>query len=301
MKEELKAGFIVVLSMLILTVSVIAIGGSKFFAKHDVYYVRLYDITGLNAGSAVMLGGMRIGSITEIIPPKKPNEPITLQLGINEGVKLYEGVTASISQVGFVGDFILQLSFTNTKNTVLPVGSVIPSVEQASFAAIMSQMHSATGALQTLTQEVQKVFSKDNLQSISEILRNTNQTIVSADKGLQSTVVAIKEMSKRVDSVLADIQGIVTDNKDSITGIIKTARENLAQLKTLIDTYEKAGKNLDATINTAHKVIVIQNDNLDEVLRQLAKTTDALNDAIIEFKQKPWRVLYKEASKAEEE
>lgn len=300
MKEELKAGIIVAVSMAILAISVIAISANKWTAKYNTYYVKLYDITGLNLGSAVMLGGLKIGSIIDIIPPNKPNEPITLKLGISQEVKLYEGMTAFVSQVGFVGDFILQISMSNTKGTELPVGATIASIEQVSFAQIMSQMNAVSTALQTLSHDVKKAFKEENLQNISKILQNTNQTIVNIDKSMRETLSSIHNMSLKADQVLSSVDGLIKDNEQEITDLIATTKSNLDEMNKLLKTYDTAGKNLDSTLKTAHKTLVIQNENIEELIRQLIKTTDALSDTIIEFNQKPWRILYKEVSSQKE-
>ena len=61
MKEEIKAGIIIVASFLILTALVILIGGSNLFEKFDVYYVKVMNTSGLETGAQVKLGGVRVG------------------------------------------------------------------------------------------------------------------------------------------------------------------------------------------------------------------------------------------------
>ena len=105
LKDEIKAGVIIVISLILLSAFTIFVGGTQFFEKYDIYYVKL-----LNA----RLGGVRAGKIMDIKPPTGPGEPVTITLGLNQGTDLFQGTKAFITQVGFVGDAYLLLSIVET-------------------------------------------------------------------------------------------------------------------------------------------------------------------------------------------
>ena len=84
-KEEIKAGLIVIISLVLLSGFIILIGGSQFFEKLDKYYVKVMDAAGLEVGAQVKLGGVRIGRVLNINAPKGPGQPITIEIGIKNG------------------------------------------------------------------------------------------------------------------------------------------------------------------------------------------------------------------------
>ena len=74
MKEEVKAGTIVVVSLVILSAFIILIGGGRLFDDYDKYQVHVMNAGGLEVGAQVRLGGVRIGRILSIKPPAGPGK-----------------------------------------------------------------------------------------------------------------------------------------------------------------------------------------------------------------------------------
>ena len=101
-KEEIKAGLIILISLVLLSGFIILIGGSQFFEKLDQYYVKVMDAAGLEVGAQVKLGGVKIGSVLSIKTPNGPGQPIIIEIGIKNGTTLYKGTQALITQVGLV-------------------------------------------------------------------------------------------------------------------------------------------------------------------------------------------------------
>ncbi len=307
MREEIKAGLTIVGAMLILTLSVIAIGGSRLFDSFDTYYTRLFNVTGLETGSMVKLGGMTIGRVLSINPPQRENEPIVVELGITKGTPLYEGMKSSISQVGFVGDIFLQLSLTDKMGKRLTPGETIPSVEQSNFNTMMAKAEALTVSLKALVEDVNKLFTDDNIHRITRLLDNTNTIVVNTDKRLESVVGSLKMLSERLSSVISSAEAfisktetVIDENREGLRELISKARDDMVALERLITSLEKASKKFDGTLASATNLLDNQNENLDELFRKVIKTTETLNEAIVEFNQRPWRVLYRERTGKEE-
>ncbi|MCX8070616.1 MAG: MlaD family protein [Thermodesulfovibrionales bacterium] len=300
MRDEIKAGLTIIIAMAILTISVIFIGGSRLFDTFDIYYVKLYDVTGLETGSQVKLGGMRIGRVLSIIAPQKENDPIIIEIGLEKGTQLYEGVKASISQVGFVGDIFLQLYLGNANKNIIKPGSTIPSIEQSNFNTIMAKAEDLTVSLKKLVEDIDKVFTDKNINKISELLDNTNNLVVNTEKNLDTVIISLKYMSERLTSMIAKAEGMIDDNRDGIKEIVSKARDDLIALEKLIAHLEISAKTLNKTFNSADNLLQRQNQNLDELIENIILTIDNLNDAITEFNQKPWRLIYKDKRHKEE-
>ncbi|MFQ3574153.1 MAG: MlaD family protein [Thermodesulfovibrionales bacterium] len=300
MRDEIKAGLIIVIGMAILTVSVIAIGGTKFFDSFDVYYVKLYNVTGLDSGSNVMLGGMKIGRVLSIKAPEKPNSPIIVEIGIDKGTAIYEGTTATISQIGFVGDIFLQLYLNPTKGNRIPPNSYIPAIEQSNFNTIMAKAEELTVSLKKLVEDTNKIFTDENTKKVSQILDNTNKIIVNTDKRLEIAVLSLQNMVVRLNSTLTRVESTIDDNRSDVREIVIRLKNNLGEIETLIKSLKENSANINTTIHSANNLINDQNENLDIMFKQLIKATDSLNEAIVDFNQRPWRLLYREAVTKEE-
>lgn len=300
MRDEIKAGLIITIGMAILTLSVIAIGGSKIFDSFDVYYVKLFNVTGLDSGSNVMLGGMKVGRVLSIRSPEKPNSPIIIEIGIDKGTPIYEGTTANISQVGFVGDIFLQLHLNPTKGDRIPPNSFIPAVEQSNFNTIMAKAEELTVSLKKLVEDTNKIFTDENTKKVSMILDNTNNIIVNTDKRLEHAVSSLKDMVSRLNSTLSKIETTIDDNRGDIRDIVIKLKRDIDAIEGLISSLKETSQSINKTVNSANHMIQNQNENLDLIFMQLIKTTDSLNEAIVEFNQRPWRLLYREIPIKEE-
>ena len=114
LKDEIKAGVIIVSSFVILSVLIILIGGSRLFEKTDTYYTKVMNAAGLEEGAQVNLGGVRVGKVSDIKGPEGPGEPVTIEMAVKRGTSIYTGTKALITQIGFVGDTYLLLTIDHT-------------------------------------------------------------------------------------------------------------------------------------------------------------------------------------------
>ena len=301
LKEEIKAGIIILTSLILLSGFIILIGGSPFFEKLDKYYVKVKDVAGLEVGAQVKLGGVRIGRVLKIHVPSGPGQPITIEIGIKQGTVLYKGTQALITQVGLVGDTYLLLSIEKTTNERFRVGETIPSEEQIQFAKIMARVEDLSKSIDALISDIDKIFSQKNIMGIEKVIENTNKTIVSASSSIDEIVSALKNTTDNLGLVLNEIGGLVRENKGEVSIAIKRAREtiektgeDIEKAGDAIKAFEETAKTLSKTSDSIDKAVVLQSQNLDQLLNLMIRSTQDLQDLIQEIKTKPWGLLYKE-------
>jgi len=296
LKEEIKAGIIVITSLIILSGLIIVIGGTKLFAEHDAYFVKFMNVAGLETGAQVRLGGVRVGRIMKIEAPRGPGEPVHVEIGITKGTKLYQGTRAVISQVGFVGDVYLLLEVQNTNPAIIEVGSVIPSEEKVQFDAMMSRLDSLSRSVDTLIHDIDKIFISKNLEGIEQLIGNTNEAIVSGSSHLDKIATGLMSTNKKLEIVLNEIESLVKDNRSDITEIIKKTREDVEKTEMVIERFGTTAEAFRHTADTADKAIEVQSRNIEDLIQNMSETTLDLQDLIQELKNKPWSIIYKERS-----
>jgi len=294
MKEEIKAGIIIVTSFIILSGFIILIGGSQVFEKFDKYYIKVMNAAGLEVGSQVKLGGVRVGRVMSIKAPNGPGEPVTVEIGIRKGAALYKGTKASITQIGFVGDIYLLLSVDKTTTERIKVGDIIPSQEQVQFDVLMSKVDGLSQTVDGLIKDIDKLFSEKNIKGIETLIGNTNEAIVSGSSNLDKVASSLKGTTNKLELVLNEIEELVRDNKGEVSQMIKKAREDLEKAGEMIKSIEATAKSVEKTSKSADRVIEIQSQNLEILLNTMNKTTEELQDLFQEIKNKPWSIIYKE-------
>ncbi len=294
MKEEIKAGIIIVTSFIILSGFIILIGGSQVFEKFDKYYIKVMNAAGLEVGSQVKLGGVRIGRVLSIKAPNGPGEPVTVEIGIRKGAALYKGTKASITQIGFVGDIYLLLSVDKTTTERIKVGDIIPSQEQVQFDVLMSKVDGLSQTVDGLIKDIDKLFSEKNIKGIETLIGNTNEAIVSGSSNLDKVASSLKGTTNKLELVLNEIEELVKDNKGEVSQMIKKAREDLEKAGEMIKSIEATAKSVEKTSKSADRAIELQSQNLEILLNTMNKTTEELQDLFQEIKNKPWSIIYKE-------
>jgi ABC-type transporter Mla subunit MlaD len=300
LKEEIKAGLIILISLILLSGFIVLIGGSQFFEKLDIYYVKVMDAAGLEVGAQVKLGGVRIGRVLKISTPSGPGQPITIEIGIKQGMILYKGTRALITQVGLVGDIYLLLSVEKTRDERFLVGETIPSEEQVQFTKIMARVEDIANSVHSLIGDINKVFSQKNLMEIEKVIENMDKTITSTSSSVDQIISALKITTDKLGLILNEVEGLVRENRGEVSLTIKKAREDMEKVGELIKAFEETMKTVNKTSQSVESAINLQSQNLDQLLNLMIRTTQDLQDLIQEIKTKPWSLIYKEGKGKEE-
>lgn len=294
MKEEIKAGIIIVVSLVIMSVFVVLIGGGQFLNKYDKYYVRVQNAAGLEAGAQVKLGGVRIGRVLSIREPDGPGKPVTIEIGVRQGTPVYKGTKALITQIGFVGDIYLLLTVDQTTNEKIAVGQDIPSDPTIEFAMMMAKMNGLADSVDTLVKDVDKLFSPDNVKKIETLVVDTNKAVVSGAASVEKIAASLKSASGKLERMLGEMEDLVKSNKGDVSDLIKKAREDLVKAGEMIKSFEETSRSVGKTSTSIDKAVVQQSQNLDILLMTMTRTTEELQEFLREIKSKPWSIIYKE-------
>jgi phospholipid/cholesterol/gamma-HCH transport system substrate-binding protein len=294
LKEEIKAGIIIIASLAILSSFIILIGGSQLFEKYDKYYIKIMNTAGLETGAQVRLGGVRVGRVTDVNPPSKPGEPVTVEIGVKKGTALYKGTKALITQIGFVGDIYLLLAVDSTINERIKVGDVIPTEEKVEFDLLMAKMNTLSQSVDSLIKDMDKLFSQKNIKGIETLIGNTNNAIVSGSSNLEKISINMKDTAGKLERVLNEVEDLIRTNKGEVTQLIKKTREDIEKAGEMIKSIESTARSVEKTSKSADKAIDLQSRNLENLIGTMTKTTEELQELLQEIRHKPWSVIYKE-------
>lgn len=300
LKEEVKAGLIIVSALVLLSGFIILIGGARMFEKFDTYYIKVKNAAGLEEGAQVKLGGVRVGQVIGVREPVSAGDSITIKIGVKRGTPLYKGTKALITQIGFVGDIYLLLSVDKTTNERFKPGETIPSDEQVQFTELMAKLDEISGSVNGLIKDVDALFSKKNIDNVEKLIANTDKAIVSGSSSLDKVAGSLKETTDKLEHVLVEVEALVKGNKREIAQLIMRAREGMEKAHDMIRTFEETAKTVDKTAKSVDRTIDLQSRNIDALLKTLTKTSEDLHDAMLEIKHKPWSVIYKEDTVGEE-
>lgn len=291
LKEEVKAGIIVSAFLLILSVFIILIGGTRLFERHDTYYMTVKNISGLLVGAPVKIGGVKVGSVLDIKPPEFPGDMIDITFGLKKGMDLFKGTKALITQDGFVGEIHILLSLDEKSDERINPGNLIPSAEKADMTILLSKVNNISDSIDTLVKNVNTLFSQGMVDDVQEAVKKTR-------------------------SLLTEIEGFVGETRGEVSGLLGDARSAINEAETMMNAIENTAKTFEKTAGTLEttassvvdttetvkkitdsvgEAVEFQSENVTNLLITLTETTEDLREFLQEMKNKPWSILYKEA------
>jgi len=299
-------GVFVLSGIALLILSVILLGGGRFFGeKHRFVLFFQGSIRGLAAGAPVVLQGVQVGSVERIFLQEDPNTqalriPVIISLVPDQidtgGVKLGDleeavqnliakGLKGQLTIQSLVtGQLIIELDFFPDLPTRL-VGSDLPHME---IPTIPSSLEQIARTIEKIP--VQQLFEK-LVAAVDGIERTINAPeIKEALKAIQLTAQGTERLVTRADGVVAGADRMLEklDRQVGALGAsLKTASDNAGRLLDNIDAQVgplglEARKTLDATrqlLANAQSTV----DGVDGFVGQRSELRQRLNRSLEEI------------------
>ena len=196
MSKELKVGLFVLSSLLIFLGTFVYVGQLRVVRiPYKTYFT---FAGGVDRGSPVRFGGMRVGTITAIRQWREDPTKIEVLLELREGVPVNADSVAMLTSLGLLGDKYLEITTGSNKARRLPPGSIIPSTEPVSLDELAKQASALIPAVQATLQDVQK--NLDQLTGNAEAVLANVQSMTSPQNQRNFTLLLTnaRELRRRV-------------------------------------------------------------------------------------------------------
>jgi len=179
LKHQVKVGLFTAIGVIMFCVSVILLGGDKFFLKKTYELrVRLPQVQGLGRGSVVSLTGVPIGNIRDLIfIPGSPEVEVTLSLEQAVQARITEGSKVTVKTQGALGDKYIYIDPGPLTAAPLKPGAIIDTDKSPDFLDIIAQKGSELGEVVEVVKEVRLMFANINRDGNSaKLMENMVQT-----------------------------------------------------------------------------------------------------------------------------
>src|SRR5215472_8910993 len=154
MSKELKVGAFILAALLIFLTTFIYVdhlSGERIRYKTYFRYAG-----GVDPGSGVRFGGMKVGSITAIHPLPEDPTKIEVLVEVKRGIPVNADSVAMLTSLSPLGDKYLEITTGTNKAKRLPPGATIPSMEPVSLNDLARQVSTLVPTVQSTLQDVQK-------------------------------------------------------------------------------------------------------------------------------------------------
>ncbi len=175
--DEVKTGFVVILCTVILVGLTIMAGSFSLFKKQYKIKAVFTNIAGIQKDATVRLGGVEVGRVINIklVYTKEGDTKIFVDLELDSNAKLREGVIASITTLGLMGETYIALSHGDVGAPFIEPGSTISGKDPADIDAIIDEAKETMNNISKLAKDLDNAVT-GNRGNIDEIMNNLRRS-----------------------------------------------------------------------------------------------------------------------------
>ncbi len=313
-REEIKAGFVIMAALLIFSAMVILIGGSRFWEKPHIYYIRFSAVGGLESGAAVRLGGFRVGRVLRIAIAHDDISKIEVAIGVKKETPIYQGVVAGVYTLGLVGDYYVLLTQKPGANQPLAPGSQIPSRDMVEMGDLLVQAadlsQTLSSSIESVVGAIDRTLSDENIEHIRTALQGINRLTAEGERNITTITTDLRMVLKRLDTLIGNFDSLMVDNQENIQGTIfairglaerldtlslnlnQTLIENRESLHATITNFKEDSQKAGKLIDNLNNRVTLTGDYLDETMINLMEVSENLRLLSIQLKRQPWRLIH---------
>ena len=293
MKTEAKVGLFITLSLFFFLALLSQLSSfDNLFKKSYPILAQIDDGSGLKAKAKVKLKGVDIGYVEKIT---LANNEVQTHLMIDEGIKIPTDSVITISQDSLLGGKFLDInpgkSIDNLEaNQLLSKEEKVSSIADASTSADQAfqeikllvkdirglldsgakkDIEESLSNINKFSELLASIATEDN-QTIHDILKNANSTLLSTEKMMTNadkTIYDFAEMSKEITSTSKEFKRVALNTDKTISEFANMSRE--------ITNTSKEFKRTASSINKDLPEIMARINEITKYLNNVSATLDA--------------------------
>ena len=284
--NELKTGFLVIVSSVVLFLGVNYLKGVHTLRQGDFYYLLSEKVEGLAVSSHVKLHGLKVGIVREMQYDKKSDKVLVTLNIYNDEIQIPVDSRVTVT-TDLLGTSSINLELGGSDQYFNPWDTIKAPATNASLLdkadPIIAKVDALLPKLDTLVSGITVLVNESKVQeSLLELNKMTvrlNQTVNSLNGLLKNDVPTIMN---NVESTTANLDTISSQLKEAeVEKILANANRTLNEMNQLM-------KRVQANDNTVGKLL--NTTELHEHLNNTLSDVDSLVNAIKENPKKYIRV-----------
>ncbi len=214
--REFKVGAFALAGLSVMGFVVFMIGQErKLFESKLLYRAKFQEVQGLRSGSPVRMGGVDIGSVTEVAYGDVADDKqihVKMLVVRGESRRIRQDSIATIEGKGLLGDKMIVISVGNQKLPQIPIGGEVPAKEGDDMAQLMGKLGVITGQVQKVVGNLERTTDSladaklhDNLKSSVESMNGILKAVDGGD-GYVGKLIKSPEESQRLSQVMHNLE-----------------------------------------------------------------------------------------------
>ncbi|MBQ2728396.1 MAG: MCE family protein [Alistipes sp.] len=298
MKREAKIGLFAVTMILLAWAGIRFLSGLDVFSRNAEYIAAYDQVNGVQEASAVMMKGVKIGSVSRIELNPENRDKVLIYLTVRRSYRIPTDSEARIFSDGFLGGKAVEI-VNGKASTYLESGDTLRSSHdrdlmdvagseleffKQKFAEVAASLERTLGNLNGIMER-----NADNLAStlqhvesltgdVAALLHEEKQNLSRAVEGLSEFSTMLGENAERVDSLIAGVNGVVGQLEEDAFAEKLTA--TLDRLNGLLAQIERGEGTIGALMKDG------------EMYANLTEASENLAALLADFKERPARYVH---------
>jgi phospholipid/cholesterol/gamma-HCH transport system substrate-binding protein len=281
--ERVWVGLFVVIAAAVLSATAVAVWGGM--GRSGIAHRTYFKFSGgVQAGTAVRYGGMRVGTVQKVQIDSDDPSRIAIDLVVEPGTPLKMDSVARLSSLGPLSDSYIEISPGTAAATLIPPGGVIKSVESLGFAqlgdTIQAMVPQVNEALEKLTQDLDGL--QTTVMRVNDLLNDNNRSNIGQALARANDLLNNNNRSN-VAASLNNLNQLLADTRPKVAVGLTNINDATARLAPLLDEVKKTSTranqliaNLDSMLAENRPDVRVSVSELREVLANSTTAVDQL-------------------------
>jgi len=309
MTTEAKVGAFLMASVLVLGSATYFVHITQTGRGQVPYKTHLRYAGGLNAGAAVLFGGIKVGQVNAVGSWSEDPTQIEILFAVKSGTPLNHNSTATVGTVTVMAAPALMITAGTNESALLSAGAVVPSAEPVSLEelegrvaklaesadALIGEVGKAVPALtsdaRTLLANLNQITGAQNQKKIEQTLANLNTLLERESPKVTQLTDQISELAKHADTVVSSVGPVMNHVDHAVVNLDNT-------VDAIREPLTKDLGELENTLHMAHTLLAnVQNvigsneGDIGETVRNLRSASENVRVLSESLKQRPWSLI----------
>ena len=314
--EQIKVGAMVAFVAVMFLSALVFVGGVNLFRKKQVTYTTYFKFAGgLEPGSFVRFGGLRVGTVQAASIDPGDSTRVRVKLAVADGTPIRTNSKARISSLGLLGENYLEISQGTRDAQILPPDSEMHSEEAVQLAEVISNVNTvglganklvndlddrilvlADNANQILS-SLQMVVGPENRQHLQAFLANADGILDESRPSLKKTLSNVETASGKLPPAIDNANKAVTHADTLVGNFNNIAVENRVALHAALLSLRQSLTDAQRVMGDLDDTLMTNRDNLDETLENIRVSSENLKQFTDTIKQRPFSLIRVKAEK----
>ncbi len=259
---EIKIAFVAITAIVVLFFGLQFLKGLSLFSHSTRYQMKFSDISGLAPATSVYANGVKVGTVKNInYDYNNPNNPIMVDVDIDEGMKLPKDTYAAIIS-DFMGNTKVDLVLGKSRAILAENGIINGQINDG-----------VLGQVKTMIPSVEKMLPK-----LDSILAHVNSIV--ADPTLRGTLHNAEKISANLTTSTKQLNLMMTQINTALPRFISKTNTLLTNADNVMINANRGIVDAHKTVKGANVIVTRLNNQLSGVDLQatMAKVNSALEN-----------------------